>query len=55
MLGADSLGYLSVDSVHKLAAGCKLRFCDGCFTGNYPVPVSRVREKYRFEQKLERD
>ena len=52
IIGADSLGYLSVDSVHKLANGCGCTFCDGCFTGSYPVPVPEVREKFRFEQKL---
>lgn len=52
IIGADSLGYLSVDSVHKLANGCKRTFCDGCFTGHYPVSVPQEREKFRFEQKL---
>ena len=52
IIGADSLGYLSVDSVHKLANGCHCTFCDGCFTGSYPIPVPEVREKFRFERKL---
>ena len=52
IIGADSLGYLSVDSVHKLANGCGCTFCDGCFTGSYPVPVPEAREKFRFEQKI---
>ncbi len=52
IIGADSLGYLSVDSVHKLANGCSRTFCDGCFTGNYPISVPEHREKFRFEQKL---
>ena len=52
IIGADSLGYLSVDSVHKLAVGCGCTFCDGCFTGNYPVAVPETREKFRFETKL---
>ena len=52
IIGADSLGYLSVDSVHKLANGCKRTFCDGCFTGHYPVSVPQEREKFHFEQKL---
>ena len=52
LLGADSLGYLSVESAHKLASGCRLTFCDGCFTGDYPIPVPEAREKYRFERRL---
>ena len=51
IIGADSLGYLSVDSVHKLANGCHCTFCDGCFTGSYPIPVPEVREKFRFGRK----
>ena len=52
IIGADSLGYLSVESAHKLANGCGCAFCDGCFTGHYPVPVPQAREKFRFERKL---
>ena len=52
IIGADSLGYLSVESAHKLANGCGCTFCDGCFTGHYPVPVPQAREKFRFERKL---
>ena len=52
IIGADSLGYLSVESAHKLANGCNCTFCDGCFTGQYPVPVPQAREKFRFEQKI---
>lgn len=52
IIGADSLGYLSVENVHKLANGCRCTFCDSCFTGHYPVPVPEAREKFRFERKL---
>ena len=37
-IGADSLGFLSIDSVTKLAENAKCGFCEGCFTGTYPVP-----------------
>ena len=40
------------ESVHKLANGCACTFCDGCFTGRYPVPVPEHREKFRFERKI---
>ncbi len=39
LIGADSLGFLSVESLHKISPDCTRGFCDGCFTGNYPVPV----------------
>lgn len=39
MIGADSLGFLSLESLHKIAPQASCGFCDGCFTGNYPVCV----------------
>ncbi len=39
MAGADSLGYLSVEGLLRVTGGEQSRFCDACFTGNYPVPV----------------
>ena len=39
MIGADSLGYLGVKGLMKVAGGSQGGFCDACFTGNYPVPV----------------
>lgn len=53
-IGADSLGYLSVESVRKLAVPeAKCGFCDGCFTGNYPCAVPKEMPKDKFEFKLE--
>jgi amidophosphoribosyltransferase len=37
-LGVDSLGYLSLDGMHR-AAGNGNEFCDACFSGRYPIPV----------------
>lgn len=39
-VGANSLGYLSLEDMHKCPVGCHLDFCDGCFTGKYPIDVS---------------
>lgn len=36
VLGADSLGYLEVDTLPELI-GEGMTFCDACFTGNYPM------------------
>ncbi|MCM1578313.1 MAG: amidophosphoribosyltransferase [Ruminococcus sp.] len=52
MIGADSLGYLSVDSVNRLAENSDCAFCDGCFTGNYPAPVPKEIPKDKFEMKI---
>jgi len=51
-LGVDSLGYLSVDNVSKIAQGADCSFCVGCFSGKYPVEEPRYRPKDKFEQKL---
>jgi amidophosphoribosyltransferase len=37
-LGVDSLGYLSLEGMHR-AAGNGNEFCDACFSGRYPIPV----------------
>jgi amidophosphoribosyltransferase len=37
LTGADSLGYLSLDALHRIAPDARCGFCDGCFTGQYPV------------------
>ena len=39
MIGADSLGFLSLEGLHKIAPQANCGFCDGCFTDNYPVCV----------------
>lgn len=38
-VGADSLGYLSVDGLVKAVGLPRDRFCLACFTGDYPMPV----------------
>jgi amidophosphoribosyltransferase len=35
-LGADSLGYLSLEALTEAAAGGPQGLCTACFTGNYP-------------------
>ena len=52
IIGVDSVGYLSCDSVHKLADNSHLNFCAACFTGEYPCEIPKRASKNRFEQKL---
>jgi len=52
MVGADSLGFLNVDYVDKLAEQCKRGFCKGCFTGEYPVEPRRAEAASKFDQPL---
>ena len=51
-IGADSLAYLSVDAAHRLAGDRFCPFCDGCFTGHYPVSIPESQGKSKFEQPL---
>lgn len=39
MVGADSLGYLSVEGLLKTPLGSKTGFCSACFEGKYPMEV----------------
>ena len=39
IIGADSLGYLSVDQAKQLAFNSDCGFCTGCFTGEWPIPA----------------
>ncbi len=48
-VGADSLGYLSVDGLLKVVRGTNGGFCDACFTGNYPIPVQLEMDKLVLE------
>jgi len=36
-LGADSVGYLSLEGMLKAVGGDEGRFCHACFTGDYQV------------------
>ncbi|MDD4797072.1 MAG: amidophosphoribosyltransferase [Eubacteriales bacterium] len=39
LIGADSLEYLSIDDLLKTVEGSSCDFCQGCFNGDYPIPV----------------
>ena len=36
IIGADSLGYLEPGDLDEMLGGDDLRYCDACFTGDYP-------------------
>ncbi len=52
VIGADSLAYLTIDGAHKLAPDSKCGFCDGCFSGIYPVEIPKDSSKNKFEEKI---
>ena len=48
-IGADSLGYLSIDGLIQAVGLPKESFCLACFTGDYPVPVQLEMDKLALE------
>jgi len=48
-IGADSLGYLSVEGLIKAVGLPKETFCLACFTGDYPIPVQLEMDKLALE------
>ena len=53
LIGADSVGYLSLDSVKKIAEnGLYSGFCTACFDGIYPTEIPDDTRKTRFESRI---
>ena len=48
----DSLGYLSVEDVRKIAVGSTSDFCVGCFSGKYPIDPPKKIIKSKFDKKI---
>lgn len=49
IIGADSLGYLSVEGLIKAVGQPRDNFCLACFTGDYPMPVQIEMDKLEIE------
>jgi amidophosphoribosyltransferase len=41
-LGADSLGYLSLESLRRAVGDTQGHFCTACYTGNYPTELVQL-------------
>ncbi len=52
IIGVDSLGYLSLRDVVKLADNTPGGFCTACFGGGYPTAIPKNGGKDRFECKI---
>ena len=48
-IGADTLGYLSIDGLIKAVDLPRENFCLACFTGDYPLPVQLEMDKLALE------
>lgn len=47
MIGADSLGYMEIGKLKDMVG--ELKYCDACFTGNYPMEVPDRDISHAFE------
>ncbi len=48
-IGADSLGYMSIDGLIESVALPRDMFCLACFTGDYPIPIQLQMGKLALE------
>lgn len=44
-IGADSLGFLSIEALAKIIPDARCEYCDGCFSGKYPIDISAGEEQ----------
>ncbi len=49
-LGADSLGYLSLEGLLAATGVADAGFCTACLSGNYPTTVPETADKYQLER-----
>jgi len=49
-IGADSLGYLSIEGLMRAVNIPAQDFCQACFTGDYPIPVQLELDKLSLER-----
>lgn len=47
-IGADSLEFLQIQDLVDTARTSKCNFCTGCFSGEYPMPVSKDVNKKKY-------
>jgi len=52
-VGANSLGYLSLDAMVDAAGGDSTSFCRACFDGEYPIAVPEGAGKFVLEDQLQ--
>ncbi len=50
-IGADSLGYISVEGLIRSIKMSGEKLCTACFDGDYPMEVPDSGDKYLFEKK----
>lgn len=51
-IGADSLGFLSLEGLREIAGNSHIGICDACFSGNYPADIPTEIYTDKFSQKI---
>ena len=54
LIGADTLGYLSLEDVKKIAEDANIGLCDGCFSGHYNAEIPRSIFVDKYAKKINR-
>jgi amidophosphoribosyltransferase len=53
-IGVDSLAYLSTEGLYRAVESTQGKYCDACFSGNYPagmpVQIKPKRQQMLFER-----
>jgi amidophosphoribosyltransferase len=49
-LEVDSIGYISLEGMLSCASLPKDNYCTACWTGNYPIPVQTIVNKFTMER-----
>ena len=52
-IGADSLGYLSMEGLAAATRDLNCDYCHACFSGEYPMEVPENVDKSEFEHNRE--
>ena len=53
IVGADSLGFLRLEDVRKIAEGSGCRgYCTACFDGKYPTEIPDASDKCKYDKKI---
>ena len=50
IIGADSLGYLSIEGLRRMTGGAGI--CTACFDEDYPTAIPSDTRKDRFESRI---
>ena len=53
IVGVDTLGYLDLNDLKKIAINENNGFCYACFDNNYPTEIPKAQETSKFERKID--